>query len=288
MVNINAVIAVVGATVIFLSAAGLMEIRSRAGPFEEPLVPAGIPLTARGTYVASGPRGTPGPGNVCVPAAGETQCAPARTSVELSIAGLPTPPGTARYQAFLVGEDTLSLGSLVASDGRYVLRFDEARDGRSYRELVTTLENLEGATPMGVALLTFDIAGQGQTAPATLSQISAPIIATGTGTVRAAEIGAFAKSTTAIAQLDGLTEFEGWTYHAWFLTTDGVYISLGAWERDDAVAGHATLDGRVEEMRLEDQRLFLTTLEPAGADGVLPVGVPAFVVDFTQASKAMG
>ncbi len=288
MVNTNAVIALVGATVIILAAAGLTEIHSRAGPFEEPLVPASIPLTTTGTYIATGPRGTQGPGNVCVPAPGETQCSAPRLRVDLAIAGLPMPTGTARYQAFLIGDDTHSLGSFRASDGRHRLDYDETRDGRSYRELVVTLEKEEAAAPTGITVLTIDVAGRGQTAPATLANVSGATIASGTGTIRAAEIGAFAKSTTAVAELSGLPGFEGWTYHAWFVTIDGAYISLGEWELDEQDPTHATLDGRVEKIRLEDQRLFLTTLEPADASpSESPLGPPVFVVDFTQAAKAM-
>lgn len=288
MMKINAVIALVGATVIILATAGLSEIHARAGPFEEPLVPASIPLTTSGTYVATGPRGTTGPGNVCVPAAGETQCSAPRLSVELAVAGLPMPTGTARYQAFLIGDDTLSLGSLVASLGRHGLDYDEARDGRSYRELVVTLERTDAASPTGITVVTIDIAGKGQTAPATLANVFGATIASGTGTVRAAEIGAFSKSTTAVAELNGLTDFEGWTYHAWFVTIDAEYIPLGAWQVDENDATHATLDGRVEKIRLEDQRLFITTLEPEDASpAASPLGPPVFVVDFTQSSKAM-
>lgn len=289
MVSINAVIGVVGATVILLSLGGLVEIHSRAGPLQAPLAPVEFVVTYTGTYAAAPARGTIGPGNICVPAAGETACTPPRLRVDLAVSGLPRLPSGANYHVFLVGAQLLALGVLEPAQTEHRIHYDEARDGRDFRTLSITAEAEPSTSPGPLQVLAIDVAGKGQTAPAPIAGSSTTTFGRGVGTVRAAEIGAFAKSSTAVGDLSGLPELPGWTYQAWFVTTQDAYIYLGPWEVDGKDPSRASLDGRVERIRLEDQGRFITTLEPR--DAVMtdaPLGAVAFHVEFPTHAETMG
>lgn len=286
MLNPNVVAGLAGASIILLSGLGLTEIHSRAGPFEEALVPALIPLEVTGSYVARGPTGTTGPGGVCVPPTGETQCSGARAIVDVAIQGLPLVADGARYQGFLVGPaETWSLGVLTPGGGQHRIRVDEQRDAREFLELRITLELGAAETPGTLEVVSLNVAQQGQQTPHDLAQSSSATVGTGMGTLRAAEIGAFSKSTTAVGALQGVSLPEGWEYHAWFVSSDGgSYLDLGPWEQSGADLMRAELDGRIEKVRLEDQGAFLTTIEPMGSGQgrSAPNGLPAFRVDFPE------
>jgi hypothetical protein len=279
----NLVVGLVGASVVALALAGIVEIDARAGPYEQPLTPAAVPYEATGSYRAMAAEGTTGPGGICVPDQVGGACREARTIVELSIQGLPHMGDEAAYVAFLAGAgvDPLPLGALTRADGAHGVQFDEPRDATSYRQFVVTLEtDPEAQAPGPLRVYARDVAGQGRSQPLDLAAAGVAIVVDGQGLVRLAEIGAMSKSVTAVGQLSGAPPVEGWTNHLWFasLTTPTDHTYLGPLERTDDPTADAVLDARVEHLRLEDQRQLLITLVPEDSELAPsgPIGFPAF------------
>ena len=279
MVSINAVIAVAGAMVILLSLAGLAEIHSRAGPFDAAIDPVDVPLSVTGSYLARGPMGQVGPGGVCVPPG---PCQGPVLRVALSLSGLPAITGTT-YAGFLtttVG-DVVALGDLRSANGAWTLQHESEQDARAFNFLAVSLHTAPASKePSDFPVFTADVSGKGQETPADLRASTNAFPHAGSGVIRAAEIGAFAKSTTAIGNLAGAPRPTGWTYYAWFASVDvGSFTPLGAWEANGP-ASPILLDARVENMRLEDQSGLLTTLELSGTDPSAPSGFPVFRAAF--------
>jgi hypothetical protein len=147
--------------------------------------------------------------------------------------------------------------------------------------LVVTLEtDHEAQEPGPLRVYMRDVAGQGRAAAFDLGLPGVATVVDGQGLVRLAEIGAMSKSVTAVGRLSGAPHVDGWTYHLWFatITTPTEYHDLGALERSEDATADAVLDGRIERLRLEDQRQLLITLVPEDADVTPggPIGFPAF------------
>lgn len=276
------VVGVAGALIILLAVAGLMEIDGRAGPYEKPLQPAEVTLAVDGQYQATGPQGSTGPGGVCIPDTPGGGCAPARLEVELHLAGLAPMAPEAHYVAFLTGSglSPIALGTLSHEDDGHTLDAQEERDAREYETLVVALhKDAAAATPGPLRVYAADVADRGQDAPYDLPAAATATLLQGTGTVRATEIGGFAISTTATGDLTLDVPLSEWELHAWFTphTATGEPVHLGTWEFTDT-ARQAILDARVERLRLEDQRAFVTTFTPAGVDGDAADGIDGFPV----------
>lgn len=276
------VVGVAGALITLLAVAGLMEIDARAGPYEKPLQPAELTLAVEGQYQAAGPKGSTGPGGVCIPDTPGGECAPARLAVDLRLAGLAPMAPEAHYVAFLTGPglSPIVLGTLSHEDDRHTLDAQDDRDAREYETLVVALhKDAAAATPGALRVYAADVADHGQDAPYDLPAAATVTLLEATGSVRATEIGGFSISTTAIGDIALDAPLAEWELHAWFTphTATNEAVHLGTWEFTDD-ARHAVLDARVERLRLEDQRAFVTTLTPAGVDGDAADGIDGLAV----------
>lgn len=274
------VILLAGAGVIVLSVSGLVEIGSRAGPYEEPFSPASLGVSISGEYLASPPRGTQGPGGICVPAG--DACTPPRLAVDLSFSGLPRLGGDAAYRASLRDElgNALALGDLRQDGPLHRLQHNETRDAQAY-VWVRVEAALAGASGPGLHVLSLDVAGKGRDAPHVVDASTRTQIMEGEGRVRVAEIGAASKSVTAVGELRPAAATPGWTYRAWFepILPQAAWIALGELGDPAQASGPLRLDARVEHIRLEDQGRLVVTVEPADSERLEP-GLPAFAARF--------
>ncbi|HJQ93766.1 MAG TPA: hypothetical protein VJ874_05725 [Candidatus Thermoplasmatota archaeon] len=239
-------VGIVGAAAIATAAFGLSLDGMRAGPFEVPLLPAVVAAEASGTYHARGESTLPG--GVCpLP-----PCGPS-TAIDLRLRGLPGAPYEVRLEGPGASEP---LGPLAKEGADLVLRWSEPSDHTDKQELVVTLAGRDVARlPVRASATPIDLAGRVEA-----SWEARPDRA------RVSEIGGVTLSTIATARLEEPPP-AGWEFRARFESATGT-VELGALE-------DATMDARVERLRLEDQdRLVIVLVPMDAADGA---GFPVLV-----------
>lgn len=256
------VITVTGAIVIAAALFGVLVVEGRGGPFTHDLEPVAFALAVSGTYHAAPPQGTTGPGGVCLPDDPAVGCVPARLEMDLGIQGLPGLGEGAHYVVSLQdGEDILTLGPLMLDDGVRSMSISQERDAREYERLVVTLEGqARPGRAMGTIVHEHAVSG-GEPVDLTESVTVTPSDATGTAELN--EIGAVGVSSTIGLRVEGLEPRDGWIHRAWFQEEDGSTTYIGELAGAEG-AGPASLDERIERVRLRDQQAVLVTLEPAG------------------------
>lgn len=232
----------VGAIVILLSVAALIEHSQREGPIEATLEPVAVDVRASGGYHAR-PANEPVLGLCHQP-----PCEP-YTRIDVRIHGLP--PGD--YQARLEGASTERLGSLVPAGDAFRVAWDREQSDQTDKErLVLSLAGRDVAQ--------FRLRPSAE--PIQVDETVAASWHAAPAQVRLTEIGGVTISTVAKGRV-AETPPAGWEFHA-HLEGQGGRVLLGTL---DVVDGEAVLDARVERVPLEDQDRIVVVLRPVGSAG---------------------
>jgi hypothetical protein len=235
---------------------GLVVVQANTGPYAHEAEPADHRAQMSGSYVVqTGPEACPDRGPSC----------PARTTVDLTIDGLPALDGQTRYGLFLADGDRLTpLGALETERGVPQLTTVARGDGDARERLVLGLVEASRPNALVLALGDVELPASGGDAVDLEATLRPGLDAVG-GTVELDSVGAVESAVTVSATIDELPSAGAWGYHAWLVDEDAErWSSLGGLEGYQR-ASTLEVDARLGGQALADQDRFVVTIEPPAA-----------------------
>jgi hypothetical protein len=280
MVASDTVVGLVGAGILLVALVGVFVYESQQGTGSEELKNAVYPTKTDGSVAYVAGTGTQVAMGRCVATPPQTQCTPAKATVDVKFTGLPS-PGNLHYVVYLEGggQDQL-IGEATASGASYATGAKSVDgDHSAQKTLVVSLESVASAAAPTMKILSKDV-GSG----AVSGSVDVMFIKT-TGNHTLSFSGSSVDAT-----LRGLPMKDAFTYRGWLVkenSTGLAYVFVGNFTADAAAANSSAgatqsghIKGTIKGVKSDYTRFIVTYESKTAPIGMKPAGPPVIKADY--------